>query len=360
MSGARKASRGAPRRRSGIAARGGVRLLEGDSLEALGALEPESIDAILTDPPYGIGFQHERWDSAAIREAAARAGHQRLSPNEAFEVWCQISAEECRAAMKPGAFLAAFGSPRTSHRLACGLESAGLELRDTLMWLYSEGMSKSHRYLGGRASTLKPAYEPIVLARKALAGTTEQTLARYGTGALNAEACRVQGRHPANAILAHEPECEADRCAPGCVAGEADRCAGRTRLAPSRFLYCPKASRAERDAGCEELPGRVLDLFPQATGAGGPARVRNPHPTVKPLELMRWLVALLCPPGGLVLDPFCGSGTTGAAAVLEGRRFVGIELEPAFVEIAAARIAHHAPKGTPRPRVSRARAGRKR
>jgi site-specific DNA-methyltransferase (adenine-specific) len=337
-----------------------VRLLEDDSLEALGALEPESVDAILTDPPYGIGFQYERWDSAAIREAAARAGHQRLSPNEAFEVWCQIWGEECRAAMKPGAFLAAFGAPRTSHRLACGLESAGLELRDTLLWLYSEGMSKSHRYPGGRASTLKPAYEPIVLARKALAGTTEQTLARYGTGALNAEACRVQGRHPANAILAHEPGCEAGRCAPGCVAGEADRCAGRTRLAPSRFLYCPKASRAERDAGCEALPGRVLDLFPQATGAGCSARVRNPHPTVKPLELMRWLVRLLCPPGGLVLDPFCGSGTTGAAAVLEGRRFVGIELEPAFVEIAAARIAHHAPKGTPRPRVRRAGAGRKR
>jgi hypothetical protein len=100
----------------------------------LGKLEPESVDAIVTDPPYGIGFQHERWDSAAIREAAARAGHDRLNPNEAFEAWCRIWAAECRRVMKPGAFLAAFGSPRTYHRLACGVEDAGLEIRDTLMW----------------------------------------------------------------------------------------------------------------------------------------------------------------------------------------------------------------------------------
>jgi site-specific DNA-methyltransferase (adenine-specific) len=323
-------------------------------------LEPESVDAIVTDPPYAIGFQGERWDSAAIREAAAREGGKRLGPNEAFEAWCRIWATECRRAMKPGAFLAAFGSPRTYHRLACGVEDAGLEVRDTLMWLYAEGMSKSRRYPGGRASTLKPAFEPIVLARRELDGTTEQNIARYGTGALNAEACRVHDRHPANAILGHSPGCGEDECEPDCAVAEADFSAveGRKRLAPSRFLYCSKASRSERDAGCEQLPRRALDLFPNA-GTPGRKRfaVRNPHPTVKPLELMRWLVALLCPPGGLVLDPFCGSGTTGAAAVIEGRRFVGIEFEPAYAEIAAARIAHHAPPGTPRPRVRAARSG---
>lgn len=339
-----------------------MRLLEGDCLEVLGELEPASVDAILTDPPYGIGFQHERWDSAAIHEAAAQAGHDRLGPNEAFEAWCRIWATECRRVMKPGAFLAAFGSPRTHHRLACGIEDAGLEIRDTLMWLYAEGMPKSRHYPGGRATTLKPAFEPIVLARRELDGTTEETIARHGTGALNAEACQVEGRHPANVILGHSPDCEENRCAPGCTAAALDACAneGRSRLAPSRFLYCPKASRAERDAGCERLPRRTFDLFPNAAKGGKkPGDVRNPHPTVKPLELMRWLVRLLCPPGGLVLDPTAGSGTTGAAAALEGRRFVGIELEPAYMEIAAARIAHHAPKGR-KPKVCRGPLGRRR
>ena len=364
MSRPAKASRRAHRRSCNRAAssQSGVRLLEGDCLEVLGQLEPESVDAIVTDPPYGIGFQHERWDSSAIREAAAQAGHDRLDPNEAFEAWCRIWATECRRVMKPGAFLAAFGSPRTYHRLACGVEDAGLEIRDTLMWLYAEGMSKSRHYPGGRSTTLKPAFEPIVLARRELDGTTEETIARHGTGALNAEACQVEGRHPANVILGHDPGCGEEGCAAGCPVAAADSCAeeGRSRLPPSRFLYCPKASRAERDAGCERLPRRALDLFPNAQGAKKAAEARNPHPTVKPLALMRWLVRLLCPPGGLVLDPTIGSGTTGAAAALEGRRFVGIELEPAYMEIAAARIAHHASQSPGKPKVSRGPLGRRR
>jgi DNA modification methylase len=325
-------------------------LLQGDCIEVLGGLEAESVDAIVTDPPYGIGFKHERWDSAAIREAAAEAGHERLSPNEAFEVWCRIWAAQCLRVMKPGAHLLAFGSPRTSHRLACGMEDAGLELRDTLMWLYGTGMSKSRRYPGGRGTTLKPAYEPIVMARKPLDGTTEETIERHGTGALEIEACRVEGRLPANVILGHHPNCKAEGCAPGCAAAtidaDADRVRARSgqRTPPSRFLYCPKVSRSERDAGCEQLPKKALDLFPGlGHGPGGPTH--NPHPTVKPLELMRWLVRLTCPAGGLVLDPFCGSGATGAAAAIEGRRFIGVELESAYAEIAAARIAHWASRG---------------
>lgn len=337
-----------------------VRLLEGDCLEVLGKLEPESVDAIVTDPPYGIGFQNEHWDSRALREAAARAGHDRLTPNEAFEAWCRIWAQGCRRVLKPGGFLAAFGSPRTFHRLACGVEDAGLEIRDTLMWLYAEGMSKSRHYPGGRATTLKPAFEPIVLARRELVGTTEETIARHGTGALMTESCRVEGRHPANVLIGHEPDCEDGRCTSECAVRLADACVGsegRARLAPSRFVLCPKASRAERDAGCERLPQRALDLFPNA-GTSGDAR--NFHPTVKPLELMRWLVRLLCPPGGLVLDPTTGSGSTGAAAVLEDRRFLGIELELAYIEIAAARISHHSPKGARKPKVSRGPLGRRR
>ncbi|MBS1845670.1 MAG: site-specific DNA-methyltransferase [Actinobacteria bacterium] len=320
-----------------------ARLLQGDCLEVLGTLESAGIDAIVTDPPYGIGFQNERWDGTALREAARRSGRKRLSPNQAFEVWCRLWGEACLRVLKPGAHLLAFGSPRTIHRLESGIEDAGLEIRDRLMWLYGEGMPKSRRYPRGRATALKPAYEPIVLARRPLAGTTEETIDRFGTGALHVDGCRVAGRHPANVILGHEPGCGEEGCAPGCTAAAVDACAARAhpgkRIAPSRFLYCPKATRAERDAGCEELPARVLDLFPNAKGKA-PARARNPHPTVKPLELMRWLVRLACPPGGLVLDPTVGSGTTGAAAVLEGRRFVGIELEPSYLEIAAARIAH--------------------
>jgi DNA modification methylase len=340
-----------------------VRLLEGDCFEVLAKLEPESVDAIVTDPPYGIGFQHESWDSAAIREAAAQAGNDRLSPNEAFEVWCRLWAEECRRVMKPGAFLAAFGSPRTHHRLACGVEDAGLEIRDTLMWLYSEGMSKSRHYPDGRSTTLKPAFEPIVLARRDLDGTTEETIACHGTGALCAEDCKVEGRHPANVIFGHNRGCDEECCAPGCPVAAADACAqeGRSRLEPSRFLYCPKASRAERAAGCESLPPRALDLFPNAQKGGKkPAQVRNPHPTVKPLALMRWLVRLLCPPGGLVLDPTMGSGTTGAAALLEGRRFIGIELEPAYMEIATARIDHHSPEGSGALKVGSGPLGKRR
>ena len=356
-----KASRRAPRRsrsRTTAASRSGVRLLEGDCLEVLRELEPESVDAIVTDPPYAIGrLAKESWDERGMVKAATRAGHDRLGPSEAFEAWSRTWAKECQRVMKPGAFLAAFGSPRTYHRLACGIEDAGLEIRDTLMWLHAEGMSKSRHYPGGQATTLKPAFEPIVLARRELDGTTEETIARHGTGALNVEACRVEGRHPANVMLSHHPGCEDGSCAPGCPVTIADACAGegRVRLAPSRFLYCSKASRKERDAGCENLPRRALDLFPNAQKDGKKsARTGNPHPTVKPLALMRWLVQLLCPPGGLVLDPTAGSGTTGAAAVLEGRRFLGIELEPTYVEIAAARIAHHSRPSPDRPKVSRA------
>jgi hypothetical protein len=118
-----------------------------------------------------------------------------------------------------------------------------------------------------------------------------------------------------------------------------DECDG-----PSRFFYCAEASRRERDAGCDHLPASELDLFPNAGNkrGGRPRPVRNPHPTVKPIEVMRWLVRLATPPGSLVLDPFCGSGTTGIAAVLEQRRFLGIELDADDVHIARARLDHWA------------------
>ena len=185
-----------------------------------------------------------------------------------------------------------------------------------------------------------------MLCRRPLEGTTTQTIERHGTGALEIDPCRIEGRHPANVLLGHAPDCTPSTCAAECPCAMLDR-GERIRSVsarPSRFFYCPKVNRRERDAGCEHLPPRFFDLFPNAPNKPSRTRpARNAHPTLKPIELMRWLVRLVSPPGGLVLDPFCGSGSTGAAAALEGRRFLGIELSPEYVEIASARITHWAP-----------------
>jgi len=320
----------------------GVRLLQGECVEVMAGLPEASVDAVVTDPPYGIDWQGESWDGRAIREAAARAGGGRLTSNEAFQVWCRCWGEGCLRMMRPGAHLLAFGSPRTWHRLTAGLEDAGFEIRDSLMWLYGSGMPKTRRYPGDRASALKPAFEPIVLARRPPEGTLSANVELHGTGLLGTGACRVEGRHPANVAIGHAEGCDEERCAAGCPVAEADLAAG-DQLPPSRFLHCPKAGRAERDAGCEELPERHLDLFPNARRRpDGASAARNPHPSVKPIGLMRWLVRLACPPGGLLLDPFMGSGSTGSAARLEDRRFCGIEMDPAYLEVARARVTHHA------------------
>ncbi len=210
-------------------------------------------------------------------------------------------------------------------------------------------MPKSRRLPGGRGTALKPAYEPILLARKKPGGSVERNLTRHGTGALNIDACRVGERWPANVLLSHHPGCTPSRCHRRCPTRIIDAAARGSRLQPSgsegtsRLFYCPKASRRERNAGCELLPQHALDLFPNAHGDGRqPAGAANAHPTVKPLAVMRWLVRLIAPDGGLVLDPFCGSGSTGCATVLEHRRFLGIERETEYVTVACARLAHWA------------------
>lgn len=319
-------------------------MVSGDCLDLLADFSDAEVDAIVTDPPYGIDFQGERWDGAAIRKSATEQAGRRLAAADAFQHWCQTWASECLRALKPGGHLVAFGAPRTVHRLAAGLEDAGYELRDMLIWLYGTGMPKSQRLKGGRGTLLKPAYEPIVLARRPPDGPIADNIDRHVTGALNVDACRVNDRYPANVALSHHAGCKPDRCARDCpvtlVDGAADAAGGSRRRRISRLFYCTKANRQERDAGCENLPRQALDLFPNAQGDKGPATAANPHPTVKPLALMRWLIRLACPPGGQVLDPFCGSGSTGAAAVVEHREFCGIEREPAYFEIAQARIAH--------------------
>jgi DNA modification methylase len=311
-------------------------LIEADALMVLAKLPDACVDAIVTDPPYGIDIMGQDWDGAAIRRAVSNSG-EKLTTGEALERWTQAWAAEARRVLKPGGHLLAFGAPRTAHRLTVGVEDAGLELRDQLLWLHAQGVPKGRRLPNGKGTMLKPAYEPIVLARAPLRGRASENLERYGTGGLNIDAGRVENRWPAHVALSHAPGC-GEVCASDCPGRMID--AARPDLLPSRLFFCAKTGQHEREAGCEQLPERTAQLY---TGPNRLPRLRrNTHPTVKPVALMRWLVQLVTPPGGLVLDPFTGSGTTGIGAVLEGRQFLGIERESEYVDIACARLTHWA------------------
>jgi DNA modification methylase len=314
-------------------------LIEGNSLLALTKLPDRCVDAVVADPPYGLAIVGEAWDGRDIRRTAHNSG-QPVSDEEAFQHWTRQWAVECRRVLKPGGHLVAFGAPRTSHRLTCGIEDAGLEIRDTLMWLFAQGLPKSPKLPGGLGTSLKPAYEPIVLARAPLEGTTPATLDAWGTGALNIDAARITAARywPAHLALSHASDCNEGSCAADCPAQLIDK--AKPEVQPSRLFFCAKATRDEREAGCGQLPARLAELY---TGRSHKPRMRrNIHPTVKPVELMRWLVKLVTPPGGTVLDPFTGSGTTGIAAILEDRSFLGIEREGEYIDIACARLTHWA------------------
>lgn len=312
-------------------------LIEADALLTLAKLPDASLDAVISDPPYGISIGGAAWDGRDIRRSG---GRPRERVEEAFQRWTRAWASECRRVLKPGGHLLAFGAPRTFHRLVAGVEDAQLEIRDQLLWLHAQGLPKSRRLPGGLGTTLKPSFEPILLARAPFGGTTKANLSAWGTGALNIEQARIgEARYwPAHVALSHSGDCSEMVCAEGCPAGVIDR--GRPKTQASRLFFCAKATRAEREAGCGQLPRRTVALY---TGKRhSPRIVRNTHPTVKPIELMRWLVRLVTPPGGLVLDPFTGSGTTGIAAVMENRMFLGLEREAAYVDIACARLTHWA------------------
>jgi DNA modification methylase len=319
-------------------------LIEADALLTLAKLPDACVDAIVTDPPYGIAFHGASWDGTDIHRAVSQ-DDERLSSAEAFERWTCVWATEAARVLKPGGYMVAFGAPRTFHRLVAGVEDAGMEIRDVLMWLNGHGLPKSRHLPEGRATTLKPAYEPILLARAPVNGTTEDNLNTWGTGALNIEAKRITnpdapgtGYWPANVALSHASDCTESSCVADCPVALLDQASAWAR--PSRLFYCAKAAKAEREAGCERLPMRTAPVY---RSKSRPSRQRsNIHPTVKPIELMRWLVGLITPPGGVVLDPFTGSGTTGIAAVLEDRMFVGIERESQYVDVACARLTHWA------------------
>jgi site-specific DNA-methyltransferase (adenine-specific) len=387
-----------------------ARLLVGDCRVTMATLPDASMDAIVCDPPYELGFMGKAWDASGIAYDV--------------EVWRQAF-----RVLKPGGHLLAFSGSRTYHRMACAIEDAGFEIRDQIMWVYGSGFPKSldvskaidkaagavrevvgakvyadghvqrnrtprngsgrlnftlrdgvdpnsvdtlpatdaARQWSGWGTALKPAHEPICMARKPLIGTVAANVLAHGTGAINVNACRVDtngevilpvfggrkgpdnngkygnsgdyvssvsplGRWPANFIHDGSDEATAGL-------GEA-----------ARFFYTPKAGREDREEGCNgleartgaEAVGRVEGAagtaHPRSGAGGGISTVRNHHPTVKPTDLMRYLCRLVTPPGGTVLDPFTGSGSTGRGAVLEGFDFIGCELSPEYAEIARARI----------------------
>jgi site-specific DNA-methyltransferase (adenine-specific) len=321
-----------------------VDTFQGDCREVLACLEADSLDAVVTDPPYELGFMGKGWDRTGVSNDPA--------------TWAAVM-----RVMKPGAYLLAFGGTRTYHRMVCAIEDAGFEIRDSLHWIYGTGFPKSLNLGGGRGTALKPAHEPIVLARKPLLGTVAKNISAHGTGALNIDACRIGPRDRTDYGLAKSTRSQGVAYGAPSASADFDSSQGRWPAnilldedaaaelgGASRFFYCAKASRSERDKGCDSLPhqtggevtgGRAegsAGLNSPRAGAGRTSGARNIHPTVKPVALMRWLVRLVTPAGGTVLDPFMGSGTTGIAAKVEDRNFIGVEMQADYLAIAEARI----------------------
>ena len=295
-----------------------MKLLLGNCLDKLKELDDNSIDSIVTDPPYGLSFMGKKWDYDV--------------PSQ--EIW-----EECYRVLKPGGHLLSFAGSRTYHRMAVRVEDSGFEIRDQIMWVYGSGFPKSHNIgkkvdeYEGWGTALKPAHEPIVMARKPFKGSVAQNVLEWGTGGINIDDSRIgtdeelgrdftkgksdifgggsgipgsvttgnsQGRFPANIIFDEEAGKILDEQSGGA----------------SRFFYCPKTSKKDRNEGVDG----------------------NNHPTVKPTDLMLYLICLVTPKGGTTLDPFMGSGSTGKAAVRGGFDFLGIEREEEYMEISTARI----------------------
>jgi len=388
-------------------------VIQGDCLEVMRGMDADSVDAIVTDPPYGLSFMGKKWDTfdhiciecgnddacegfTCCSDCLSVVGNAaRLDPkhggksmlghvsanwhekgthsrgyadndNAAFQAWCESWAREAIRVAKPGTHMLAFGATRTFHRLASAIEDAGWEIRDCIMWVYGSGFPKGLNLRGdmkGWGTALKPSVEPIIVARKPLVGTVAANVMQHGTGALNIDGCRVGTLAPtttrgANALGRMNddgwtPSDDGQRVDPhpagrwpaNLIHDGSAEVVGLLNDA-ARFFYCAKARKRDRDDGCEGLEAKTVLIGAEGLAinpkTGKPVvdiPRRNHHPTVKPTELMRYLCRLVTPPNGLVLDPFAGSGSTGRGAVLEGFRFVGIEREAEYAEIARRRIA---------------------
>ena len=401
-------------------------LYNGDSKQILPTLAENSIDSIVCDPPYELGFMGKSWDSTGIANDV--------------DLW-----KEVFRVLKPGGHLLAFSGSRTYHRMVVAIEDAGFEIRDQIMWVYGSGFPKSHNISkgidkaagaerevigtysgvtkgdGGRynwhntdeigattvnitapataeaqqwqgwGTALKPAHEPIVLARKPFTGTVANNVLTFGTGGINIDGSRVgneiisthnapkgtfaggepdrgsdtstyenhTGRWPANFI--HDGSDEVVELFPNTKSpatytrksdgfGSGSYVIGETAGTESlnygdsgsaaRFFYCAKAGKRDRNEGLDGFVNKVAGGMQGRTDGsmGSITYNQNHHPTVKPTDLMRYLCRLITPPNGTILDPFLGSGSTGKAAMYEGFKFVGIELTEEYLPIAKARI----------------------
>jgi len=379
-------------------------LHNGDCLDILRTMPDNSIDAVVTDPPYGLAFMGKKWDYDV--------------PSE--EIW-----KECLRVLKPGGHLLAFAGTRTQHRMAVRIEDAGFEIRDMIAWVYGSGFPKSldvskaidkaageereviskelHRNTSssggimnivevprfksitapatdaaqqwqGWGTALKPALEPITVARKPFTGTVAANVLEHGTGAINVDGCRVEaadqddlaknwdrttvydmrggnliggvnsgipntfsaglGRWPANLI--HDGSEEVVGMFPETAAASSGGKSGSN----ANPMSWTEANPTRHRMGHDDNGGSAARFFYCAKASKSDRGDTNNHPTVKPTDLMRYLCRLVTPPGGIVLDPFTGSGSTGKAAILEGFQFIGIEREAEYVEIARARIEH--------------------
>ena len=378
---------------------GEARVFLGDCREILRGLADNSVDSVVTDPPYGLGFMGKKWDSTGIAYDVT--------------VW-----EECLRVLKPGGHILAFGGSRTFHRMAVAIEDAGFEIRDSIAWISSKTFPKSLNVRKaidkagvdgsaweGWGTGLKNVVEPIVMGRKPLVGTVAANVLEHGVGGLNIDASKVagnvpsvpqpktgggifsgkggrngelssapSGRWPANVILdeysaglldeqsgvltsgARKPNVNKSQASEN-VASFSKGMEGKiypyTANADSggasRFFYCAKASKRDRNEGLDgladgvagsfvgnvaELSGRKIGANPDKPNQPG----KNTHPTVKPTTLMRYLIKLVTPAGGTVLDPFTGSGSTGKAALLDGYKFVGAELTEEYLPIIEGRL----------------------
>jgi DNA modification methylase len=369
-----------------------------DCVEAMELfLLPDSVDAIVTDPPYGLGFMGKAWDKGV----------------PSVEVW-----QAAYRVLKPGGYLLAFAGTRTQHRMCSAIEDAGFEIRDMIAWVYGSGFPKSldvskaidkaagverevvgvvkktpsasagcndgwvrpwaegkttmditapateaARQWQGWGTALKPALEPITVARKPLIGTVAENVIAHGTGAINVDGCRVEaecGGRPLREVSALRSDVQyRGNALLGRVDGSlaSSKAVGATDLGrwpanlihdggdflgeASRFFYCAKASKRDRDEGLDgfEKRNNMRVNGPRESEEAKHATKRaNIHPTVKPTDLMRYLCRLVTPPGGTVFDPFMGSGSTGKAALREGFQFVGCEISTEYFEIANARL----------------------
>jgi len=353
-------------------------LLNDDCLEAMQKLIDDGVqvDSIVTDPPYHLQSIVDRFgkegsapakhgtDGAFARASKGFMGQEWDGGDIAFrkETW-----ELALKLLKPGGHLLAFSASRNYHRMAVAIEDAGFEIRDQLMWLYGSGFPKSHNLGDGWGTALKPAHEPIVMARKFIGGTNKNNREKYGTGGINIDGCRVGldendrlnkgGSYSGNRTGSNEDgwftkannKIEYSE-PPGRFPANVMHDGLQEDWA--RFFYCPKVSREERNRGLDHLPTKKTSSMSgrrnshdmegysidnDVTGRFVTER-KNIHPTVKPQELMKYLCRLVTPKGGIVLDPFMGSGSAGMAAKDEGFEFIGIEKEKEYFEIAEKRI----------------------